>query len=166
MEGNKVIIISGTGASGKSTFIDLCNQITHNVVELSTVDYVKIKAYELVGWHGEKDEISRRLLSDLKDTLARYNNSPNKYVDNYISLLNNRIVFINSREQPDIDYFKEKYDATTILLTNDRVNHITSNHADAEVYDYIYDYIIVNNGTLNNLKDSAKTFLKEIKLLE
>ena len=59
----KVIIINGTGGSGKDTFVEFCSEFK-NVMNISSVDKVKEAASILVGWNGEKDEKSMKLLVD------------------------------------------------------------------------------------------------------
>ena len=49
----------------------------------------------------------------------------------------------------------------TILITNKNVPNITSNDADAGVFNYKYDYYIENNGTLDDLKDTALSFINQ-----
>lgn len=162
---NKIVIISGSGGVGKSEFIKQCSLIHKNTRELSTVDYVKFMANK-IGWNNEKDERGRRFLSDIKDALSRYDNSPNEYVDRQIdyinSILNNTVIFVNAREEQDIKYFVDKYNALSVIVTNSRIKQVISNHADADVYNYCYDYYIINNGDLVELRESASSFLKDI----
>ena len=47
----------------------------------------------------------------------------------------------------------------TLLITNPRVKLITSNDSDGKVNEYNYDYYIVNDGTLEDLKESALNFI-------
>ncbi len=154
----KIIVISGSGGMGKSTFVSLCNQFNDKVVEVSTVDEVKRIGIEC-GWDGTKTEHNRAFLSDLKDLLEKWNDVPNKKIDEYIENHPEEIIFINAREPHNIQYYKDKYNAITVLMVNDRIEQVTSNHADFEVYDFTYDYIIDNNGDLEQLKSSAKTFM-------
>ena len=51
----QVIIINGTGGSGKDTFVEYCSEFA-KVTNISSVDKVKEAAKILVGWNGEKDE--------------------------------------------------------------------------------------------------------------
>ena len=74
-----VVIINGTGGVGKDTFIDFCGEIV-KIMNVSAVDKVKEAAKILVGWNGEKDEISRKLLSELKRLSIDYNDAPTKYI--------------------------------------------------------------------------------------
>ena len=48
------------------------------------------------------------------------------------------------------------------MILNPNVEKIESNHEDANVEDYNYDYIIENDGTLGQLDVMAKFFVREI----
>ena len=76
----QVIIINGTGGSGKDTFVQYCSKYA-KVINISSVDKVKEAATILVGWKGEKDEKSRKLLVDLKKLSIDYNDAPLKYIE-------------------------------------------------------------------------------------
>ena len=75
----EVIIINGTGGSGKDTFVKFCSKFA-KVTNISSVDKVKEAANILVGWNGEKDEKSRKLLVDLKKLSIDYNDAPTNYI--------------------------------------------------------------------------------------
>ena len=160
----KIIIINGTGGSGKDTFISFCNEY-RKVLNVSTVDKVKEAAKVLVGWNGEKDEKSRKLLVDLKRLSIDYNDAPTKYIMSRVDEFNNsdyEIMFIHIRESEEIDKAKKLLNAKTLLITNPRVELITSNDSDAKVNEYNYDYNILNDGTLEDLKEKAKIFIGDI----
>lgn len=160
---NKVILINGSGSWGKDTFVECCKEIeTTNIFNLSTVDFVK-KIATLCGWDGTKSEKNRKFLSDLKDLLEEWNDVPNTIINNNISYIFGSIIFIHVREPKNLTQLKAKYNATTVLINNPNIEQITSNHADAEVMNYNYDYIIDNDGTIENLKEKAKWFINEIK---
>jgi dephospho-CoA kinase len=57
----------------------------------------------------------------------------------------------------------KKLNAKTILMKRDSVKHITSNMADENVFNYDYDIVIENNGTLEELKEKAKLFVNDLK---
>ena len=123
---------------------------------------VKEAAKILVGWNGEKDEKSRKLLVDLKQLSIEYNNAPTKYIkeeyDNFTKS-NSEYLFIHIREIEEIEKVKNLLNAKTLLIRNPRVALITSNNSDGNVYKYNYDYIIENDGTLEDLKEKAKKFV-------
>ena len=155
-----VIVINGSGGVGKSTFIELCKKFNNNVVELSTVDSVK-RIATIAGWNGVKDEKGRKFLNDIKTAMDDYDHLSWKNVDKEIDITSNKIYFVNAREPEDIDYFVDKYWAFTLLIQNPRVKQITTNHADARVNDYRYDYYITNSGTLKDFEARAKDFIED-----
>lgn len=158
----KVIIINGTGGSGKDTFVQFCSEFA-NVTNISSVDKVKEAAKSLVGWNGEKDEKSRKLLVDLKQLSINYNNAPTKYVEEQYNLFqksNSEYLFIHIREISEIEKIKKMLNAKTLLVINPRIALITSNESDGNVYKYNYDYTIENDGTLEDLKQKARQFIK------
>ena len=105
----QVIIINGTGGSGKDTFVEFCAKYA-KVVNISSVDLVKDAAKILVGWNGEKDEKSRKLLVDLKQLSIEYNDAPTKYIqeqyDKFINT-NSDYLFIHIREISEICKIKK-----------------------------------------------------------
>lgn len=159
---SKVIVINGSGGVGKSSFVSLCHEIDPRAIETSTIDFVKEIALQ-AGWDGVKDEEGRRLLSDLKDALERYHDIPNQKVDEFIQSHPDKIIFVNVREPHNIYYYKGKYNAISILMTNPNTKEVLGNHADANVFDYeYYDFHINNKGTIAELKDKAEIFMEYV----
>jgi len=160
----RIIIINGTGGAGKDTFVSFCSEI-EKVLNVSTVDKVKEAAKILVGWNGEKDEISRKLLVDLKQLSIAYNDAPTKYIVKMSEEFKNsddKIMFVHIREAEEIEKAKKLLNAKTLLITNPRVKLIVSNDSDGKVNDYKYDYYLENDGTLEDLKEKAKKFIEEL----
>lgn len=155
---SKVIVINGIGGVGKSTFVSLCHEIDPRVIETSTVDFVKEIALK-AGWDGIKDRAGRRFLSELKDTMEHYHDIPNGKIDKFIQSHPDNIIFVNAREPHNIQYYKDKYDAITVLVVNPNAKEVHGNHADEDVYDFAYDYFIENIGNLELLEETARFFL-------
>lgn len=82
-----------------------------------------------------------------------------KKIDDFIKSHTDNIIFIHAREPHNIKYYKDKYNAMTVLITNPNAKKVQGNHADREVNKYDYDLIIENDGTIEDLKDTAKWFL-------
>lgn len=159
-----VIIINGNGGCGKDTFIEYCKQYsTYNIKNVSTVDLIK-NAAQILGWNGEKDEKSRKFLSDLKDLSSEAFNTPFKYIKDQIQYAyNNKIeyIFVHSREPEEIGRFVKEFNAYTLFIdASIRKQQIVTNHADANVNNYKYDYYIENNGTLLEFENKAKEFIE------
>lgn len=171
--GLKVIIVNGRPGSGKTTFEQYCEQIVgeNYCLMRSTIDKVKELAFA-VGWRGEKDSRSRKFLSDLKDLCEEYNEmSTNDVIEwlndweedlAYYDVVEKlHIYFIDDREPEHIDKLKQLLDAKVLLIRRPGdEEQETSNHADANVFDYHYDYIIENHGDLDYLRKEAELFVK------
>lgn len=164
----QVVIINGSGGVGKDEFVNQTRMIFSSdpnfpeVYNYSSVDWVKEIAIEM-GWNGEKDERSRKFLSDLKDLSTWYNDMPLKkmseVVDRFEEHHSLKILFLHIREPEEIEKAKKEFDAKTLLIKSNRVKQVTSNHADAKVFEYNYDYTINNDGTLDDLWNEACRFV-------
>lgn len=164
--------VNGTGGVGKTTFENMCQDLSKNSNVLigvrSTVDLVKEFA-RTCGWNGAKSEVDRRFLSDLKDALTRWNDVPVKDIFKAYKGLQilcdasgrNGILFVDAREPDELHRFRSEFGAKCLLIRRDCVKTITSNHADADVEKFNYDYIIENNGNEEDLKRLAVKFLTE-----
>lgn len=156
-----IFIINGSAGVGKDTFVHMCDIYT-KILNYSSVDKVKDIA-RMIGWDGSKDEISRKFLSDLKILTTAYNDMPfnamRMQVDFFRKNENYKAMFLHIREPMEIKRAKQEFGANTILVVRDSVKHVTSNMADANVFNCEYDYVIKNNGSLDDLKKTAKEFL-------
>ena len=160
----KIIVINGYGGVGKDTVCRLCGEMILTKT-ISSVDMVK-EAARILGWNNSKDEQSRRFLAELKYMSSDYNDHSYKYIKQQIEEFMNgvcELMFIHIREPLEIQRIKDDFGATTVLVTNNNVNHITSNKADSDVFDYEYDYIIDNSKTIVDLMLEVKDFTKKIR---
>lgn len=158
----KIFIVNGKGGAGKTSFEKMVVEIAaaHNqkIAVLSTIDYVKDIA-KSIGWDGTKKLENRRMLSDLKDLLTRWNDSPHQSVCDKIKELNDvDAVFIDSREPEDIQRFIEEYHATTVLVQRGKEIITYGNHADDRVDDFDYDICVDNSRGLNELFAEVQIF--------
>lgn len=164
----KVFVVNGLPTSGKTTFEEIVQEEANSrgikVHLTSIIDIVKDCAGNL-GWEGAKTPADRKFLSDLKDALEDWQDIPFESVKANYKMANDigiDLLFIDAREPKDIERIKQEFDAESILIHRDKVvNQELSNHADSNVYETTYDYIIYNNADLNNLRDSAIIFLEE-----
>lgn len=171
----KILIINGKPRSGKSIFCDTIRQRKGLIYSYSTIDEVKKLARQL-GWDGKKDEKGRKFLSDLKDAMTEYNDLPHQYILNEIQkhcekykdtpeIINNLIFLVQSREPDDIERWQAENNAKAILVRREGFldDHIWSNHADDEVYDCAYDYVIDNIDSLEEWKETSVWFIEQIR---
>ena len=172
----KVVIINGIGGSGKDTFVEFCRDLLKNensvsyCINISTVDYVKeIAGY--CGWNGEKDPASRKFLSDLKKAMTEWRDLPMMDVKGRLNrfsqitkwnMAQEAVAFVHCREPEEIARLVNELNATTLLIRRESAENVKQiNDSDNNVLNYSYDYVVRNEGTLDDLKESARVFLTE-----
>lgn len=170
MKDKIIVILNSSGGKGKDTFVNFAKEILseEKVYKISSADQTKVYARSM-GWDGKKSPKDRWLLANLKSLQTEYNDGPFKYMLKKLACFKlhypkKSIMFIDIREPDEIDKFVNYFYSPiyTCLITNDNVDDIKDNHADANVYDYNYDYIIDNSGSLEDLKLTTETFLREV----
>ena len=186
MDNINIVIINGSGGSGKSTFCNMCcdyaiskyNSIAH---ELSTVEWVKDVA-KFCGWNGAKEEKDRAFLHAIKMALEDWNNSPNTTVTDkiaeyyyntkkHLDYVNNFLFFVNIREKDSMDKFvaalaqknlPEEIKLLKLLVINNNVPLVNGNDGDKNVFEINYDCVIKNNQGLEELRYQARRFVDDI----
>lgn len=163
----QIYITNGSGTSGKDSFVEKMNKYMP-CCKYSIIDLCKEAATVLGCNVNDKTEKTRKFLSDLKDLSANYNDIPFKdvismVIDFKCNLVDCEVLFVDMRDPDDIKRAVELFDAKTILLRRSSAIKITGNHADMNVENYNYDYIIENNGTIKQLENVAKIMVEEIK---
>ena len=151
------------------------------------VDYVKTKPLSKIA---EKDYIiegivgrtvkelkDRKFLSDLKDLIADYNDLPfvdvlaeiemakhnHRWWESETDLKKELICFVHSRETKDIQRWREQYGAKALLIRRTSIEKEYGNHADDQVFELEYDYVIFNDKDLSSLEREAQTFMELIE---
>lgn len=162
----QIFITNGMARCGKDTFATFLNEFVPTL-KYSSIDKVKEIA-KLCGWTGGKTEKDRKFLSDLKVLTSEYSDMPFKAISEEIEKFEkdttNSVMLIDIREPEEIEKAKNAFGARTILIENNRVNMIDSNMADANVFNYTYDFTIQNNGTLEEFKENIRFFAEEVLL--
>lgn len=162
-----IYITNGVARCGKDTFAKLLNEFVPTI-KYSSIDKVKDIAKKC-GWNGGKTEKDRKFLSDLKCLTSEYSDLPfkdiSRIVNDFLSARYIRVLLIDIREPEEIERAKKEFGAETILIVNQNIPHITSNMADKNVYNYKYDWVVRNNGTINDFRETVKKFAKDRKLI-
>lgn len=164
----KIYITNGSGTNGKDTFARLMNKYV-STYKYSSINLVKYML-EVAGIkEDEKTEEYRLLCSDMKDRLTKYDDIPFKDITSIVTDFKNNnlstdILLIDIREPEEIARAVKTFGAETILIRNPDVKKIESNHADRDVENYNYDYVIENNGTLEQLDYITHQFVNQIIL--
>lgn len=162
-----IVIINGFGRAGKDSFVHAAAKFAY-VMNFSSVDKIK-KAAKVLGWDGGKSEKDRKFLSDMKDLSTTYNDCPFQSMREKVSEFYNSeadILFLHIREPEEIERAKKEFNAHTLLIIRNSVDQVKSNHADANVFDYDYEFTVLNDGDLTDLAIRAKEFVEELKEMD
>lgn len=160
----KIIIVNGYPQAGKTTLEKIIQEHVKTTI-YSSIDPVKEYARHYFGYKDEKTEQWRRFLSELKKLLTDEFDLIYKKVSKHIEEFYNsdaEIIMIDSREPIEIERFKNEFNAVTLFVRNSRAERVTSNESDANVENYVYDYYIDNNGTLEELEQKALEFIDKL----
>lgn len=156
----QIVIINGSGGCGKDTFVSFCSKYA-KVMNYSSVQEIKEIAAQL-GWQGGKTDRDRKFLSDLKLLSSDYSDFPYYCICNAIKNFeasDKELMFIHIRDIPEIARLETEFpNIKTLLVRNSNVPVIATNVADANVENYLYNYNINNDGTLEDLDIAAKNF--------
>lgn len=162
-----ILVVNGKPRAGKDTFALILNEY-YSVYKYSIIDKIKTIAIDC-GWRGGKTEKDRKFLADLKDLTDAYsdvsfNDILDKIADFVDDIIEEDILIIDMRSPEDIDRLKELVDVITVYIDNENIEDVLSNHADANVEQYDYDFVVSNNGTIEDFRRVIEAFLMFIKL--
>lgn len=168
----KVIIISGKARAGKDTtgsylkeFFTLNNK---TAVTIAYADYIKMYAKKISDWDGKDDTKPRTLLQELGTEIIRNRIDQNFFIKRIIedikvySFFFDYVIITDARIEKEITKIKEIYKDVISLnierpnfvneLSSSETKHITETGLD-NFSDF--DHIIINDGTLEDLKEKA-----------
>ena len=160
----KIYIVNGKPRAGKDTFAELLGKHCR-VFKYSSVDKVKQIAAKC-GWDGGKTDKDRKFLADLKRITTEFNDMSYDDVTEKVAYFLKTdffdVMLIDIREPEEIERAIEGYGAEAIYINNVNVPMVTSNESDANVNNFVYDYIIANDGTLDDFAETVKDFYNRI----
>ena len=114
-----------------------------------------------VGWDGiSKEKRDRGFLYNLKQLCDGYCDYSYSYTyEDIMSFKNDGVdaVFVDAREKEDIIRLKNDFAAKAILVKRGDLKNY-GNAADDNIMCVDYDFVIKNEGTLEDLKDEARIF--------
>ena len=161
------IVINGMGGVGKDTLCRFAAE-RYKTENISSITPIKELA-ALCGWQGEKTDRARKFLSDLKALTAEYNDYPTTYLaERYRAFLasDDELLFVHIREPEEIRKFVSATDgaAKTLLIRGgERCERAAyGNASDDGVEDYPYDYVFVNDASLDEARTAFLSFLDGI----
>ena len=173
----KVICISAKARNGKDTIAEMMKETLEDsgksVLIAHYADLVKYIAKTFFDWDGEKDERGREILQYIGTDVVRAK-IPDFWVNFIISILD---LFGNNWDFvliPDCRFKNEcesliKHGFDTKIIRVDRPNFVSpltkeqQNHPSETSMDgYDFDYTIINDGDLNDLRKKVDKLMKEI----
>ena len=174
-----VFIINGYLSSGKDTFVEMVRknyeEMKKNipekqwseVVNVSSIDYLKDIFKEKFHWDGSKTPELRKALVQVHTALSEWNDLPYVLTCEKVKEehLKGNIVFIHCREPINIFKYSAAFQAPAIFIDNEQAkNAVLLNRdkytiTDLGVEKYPYNIKINNNSTFENLENQAKSFI-------
>ena len=160
-----IFIVNGHPKSGKTTFEDILDDYLPSM-KYSSVTNIKRMA-RLCGYDDNiKSEKDRKFLSDLKKLTTEYSDYAFEGIKQTVQYFHNqdryRVLFIDIREPEEIERAVKAFGAKTVFIENVKAEPVVSNSSDARVTEYPYDYIVKNNGTLEELRIEVVRFISQV----
>ena len=175
----RIFLISGKARHGKDTvsdyLINYYEKKNQKCLRLSFGSYIKMYAKQISNWDGSEKTKPRELLQTLGTDLIRNQIDENFFVKRICDdikvysyffdvLVLSDVRMINEIEIPEKEFqnvIKIKVVRPNLKseLTNKQQNHITEKALDN--YDN-YDYVIINDGSLDDLKEKIEKLAEVI----
>lgn len=176
----RVITVSGHARHGKDATAeileDLFKRRGKKVLVCHYADLLKYICKTFFDWNGEKDEYGRTLLQRVgTDRIRNECNRPTYWVDFICDILMffkdewDYVIIPDTRFPNEIDRLNERAFCVTSInvvrpnfdsgLTDEQKNHPSETALDGYKY---FDYVVVNDRTLNELREKLYTISKEI----
>lgn len=175
--------------TGKDTFAQILKEELEkqnkSVLITHFADEVKFVCKNFFSWNGEKDEEGRKLLQYVGTDYFRNQVDQDywvnrmveniKAIQNYPFIHYDYIIISDTRFPNEIEKFKTDYkdiscgfpyQLTTIRMVRElSLTSETTTHSSETALDgYRFDYIIINNDSIEDLYEKAKTMLSANKL--
>lgn len=175
----KIFVVAGKANSGKDTTCELINNYVKlkgkNAVNLQFSSYIKMYAKTISGWNGDEETKPRHLLQELGTEVIR-NNIDNEFFIkriigdiNVYSYYSDVITISDARMPEELDSIKNSFKKVYKIkierpnyennLNQEERKHITETALD-NYNDY--DYVLVNDGTLEDLNKKVIDIIDEV----
>jgi hypothetical protein len=168
-----VVIVNGYPRSGKDTGIAMMQEILRNngikSLHLSSVDCVR----EMLNNAGisvrRKTEADRKLIAVVASAVEEHSQYRTNVCASQIRRFAHMcgtptcVIFLQIRELNVMENLKKHLpdaEFTSLGFRSNRAEIITSNEADAGVKYITFDHLIANDGTLDELRETCRRFVK------
>ena len=180
MKDSKIFLLAGKARTGKDTvakaIINYYEKQNKKVVRLGFSDYIKSYAMKITDWDGKDETKPRELLQTIGTDIVRNKINKDFFINRICEDIMvykyyfDVIVISGARFPNELDIPKSKFKNVTIIkmerpgyennLTEKQKQHITE-HA-LENYQN-YDYLIENDGDIDNLNLKIDKMLEEVE---
>ena len=174
----KIYILSGKSRSGKDSLADfMIKEFENNglkAIKIQFSSYMKMYSKVLTGWDGSEETKPRTFLQELGTDIIRNKIDTDFFIKRIIedirvySFFYDVIIVSDARLKEEIIKVKEVYSNVKSIyverpgyeneLTDKEKEHITEKGL--EGYND-FDYKVINNHSLDNLKENASNIVKE-----
>lgn len=173
----QVILIGGKARSGKDTIADFLIQELEKkgkkVCRIQVGQYIKYYAMKYFGWDGKEETKPRDLLIELGTEVIRKKIDPDFHINRLIedikvlSYFYDTFVVSDIRFPVEIEKPKKEFENVVtikMIRNSDELNESQKNHITETGLDNFndFDFVIKNEGSLEELKQKAIETLKEI----
>lgn len=177
---NNIILISGKARHGKDTFAKFLKEGLESkgkrVLICHYGDLLKFIASAYLGWNGKKDEEGRKLLQQVGTGLIR-EKEPDFWVDFIIKMLGyfgnmyDYVLIPDVRFPNEVKRMNQVFDNKVFHIRVVRPDYISDltpeqlkHPSETALDNYIPDYEVLNDGTLEEFEEGVKDdiFLKRI----
>lgn len=172
----KIIILSGKARAGKDTTMNFLNEIYNNIIQLQYGSYIKEYAKKISNWDGSDETKPRELLQQLGTNIIRENIDNKFFVKKMIddikvySYFFDTIVISDARFKIEIDDIKNTFN-NVIAVRIERPNFDNGltleqkkHPSEIDLDDYNkFDYKLINDGTLEDLKKKVEKLVEVIE---
>ena len=173
-----IIILSGKARAGKDTTANFIKEIYKDkkVLNLQYSSYIKEYAKKISNWDGSEETKPRELLQKLGTDIIRNKLGSDFFVEKLIqdikvySFFFDVITISDARFKIEIDIPKSIFENVKAIrierpnfdngLTEEQKKHPTE--IDLDDYNN-YDYKIINDGSLDELREKVKDMLEEVQ---
>lgn len=175
----KIYIMCGKARQGKDTVASLIKEVYDNkkvkVLDLSFAHYIKEYAKKITDWDGSDDTKPRSLLTHLGTDIIRKQIDEMFFIKRMIedikvySFYYDVLIITDARLKIEVDNIKQTFNNVIACyitrpdyesnLSEDQKKHITE--IDLDDYNN-FDYKIINDGTIEDLKPKIIKLVEEI----
>ena len=166
---NQVFVLNGNPCSGKNTFCEILNDIIPTL-HYSYVDFTRYMLDTVKIDYSEKTEKTRKFLEGVNDCLEQYADIPFKDIcditNDFLNgeIENCRLLFIDIRKPENIKRFVEKFKGARTIYVEDNKPTSTVTLSDSLVKEFNYDFYIINESGLDQLKNNTIRFIENAGL--